>query len=98
MSNTKKKTSSISDAKRLTKRIATSMAKMVDDLAKLRPVAEEIKNKLDSTSETGMADCMYKFYEETTRLEDMLADYHYYFKDMYETLGGTDNIPDPNSN
>jgi hypothetical protein len=74
------------------------MAKMVDDLTKLRPVAEEIKNRLDNTSETGMADCMYKFYEDVARLEDILADYHYYFKDMYETLGGTDNIPDPNSN
>lgn len=95
MSNTKKKTSSMSDAKQLTKRIATSMVKMVDDLTKLRPVAEEIKDRLDNTSETGMADCMYKFYEEVARLEDMLADYHHYFKDMYETLGGTSTIPNP---
>jgi hypothetical protein len=95
MGNAKKKTSSISDARKLTKRIATSMAKMVDDLAKLRPIAEEIKTKLDGTSEQGMADCMYKFYGEVARLEDELADYQYYFKDMYETFGGTDSIPDP---
>ena len=60
----------MSDARKLTKRIATSMAKMVDDLVQLRPVAEEIKNKLDNTSEQGMADCMYKFYEEVARLAD----------------------------
>ena len=77
MRKTKKTSSSMLDAKKLLRRLATSMAKMVDDLAKLRPVAEEIKNKLDDTS------------------EDEIADYHHYFKDMYETLGGTDTIPDP---
>ena len=59
MRKTKKTSSSMLDAKKLLRRLATSMAKMVDDLAKLRPVAEEIKNKLDDTSEKEMADCMY---------------------------------------
>lgn len=98
MRKTKKKTSSMSDAKKLLRRLATSMAKMVDDLAKLRPIAEEIKTKLDDTSEKEMADCMYKFYEDVVRLEDEIADYHHYFKDMYEMLGGTDTIPDPETN
>lgn len=90
-----KNTSSLPDARKLTKRLATSMAKVVDDLTKLRKLSEEIKNKLDNTSDTEMADSMYIFYNRVAHLEQEIEEAHYDFKQMYEELGGTDTIPDP---
>ena len=95
MCNTKKKSSSLSEARRLTKKISTDMTKMVNDLTELRKATEDIKNKLDADSNWETADMMYRFYEEVAHLEDDLDMYHQSFKQMYEELGGTDTIPDP---
>lgn len=91
----KKKLSSLEVERRLIKKTATSMAKLVNDLTKLRNVTEDIKNKLDADSDGETADMMYQFYEEVARLEDELDMSHHSFKQMYEELGGTDDIPDP---
>ena len=95
MSNTKKTAASLSDAKKLTKKISISMAKMVDDLTKLRKATEAIKTNLDATGDEKAADRMYDFYNEVAHLESDIEDAHYSFKEMYEELGGTDVIPDP---
>ena len=95
MSNTKKTAASLSDAKKLTKKISISMAKMVDDLTKLRKATEAIKTNLDATGDEKAADRMYDFYNEVAHLEADIEDAHYSFKEMYEELGGTDVIPDP---
>ena len=91
----KKKISSLEDARKLIKKTATSMAKLVNDLTELRNVTEDIKNKLDDTPDKEAADMMYRFYEEVAQLEDELDMSHYSFKQMYEELGGTDDIPNP---
>ena len=90
-----KKKSSLPDARNLTKRIATDMAKMVNDLTKLRKMTEEIKTKLDTTLDDKAADRMYDFYTDVASLEQNIEDAHYRFKAMYEELGGTDIIPAP---
>lgn len=95
MGNTKKTASSLSEAKKLTKKISISMAKMVDDLTKLRKATEVIKTNLDATGDEKAADTMYNFYNEVAGLESDIADSHYSFKEWYEYLGGTDVIPDP---
>lgn len=95
MGNTKKTASSLSEAKKLTKKISISMAKMVDDLTKLRKATETIKTNLDATGDEKAADRMYDFYTEVAHLEADIEDAHYSFKEMYEYLGGTDVIPDP---
>lgn len=94
MGNTKK-TASLSDARNLTKRVATNMAKMVNDLTELRKVTEELKNTFDSTLDEDVADRMYAFYVEVSDLEEHLDETYYDFKHMYEELGGTDIIPEP---
>ena len=91
----KKKLSSLEVERRLIKKTATSMAKLVNDLTKLRNVTEDIKNKLDADSDGETSDMMYRFYEEVAQLEDELDMSHHSFKQMYEELGGTDDIPDP---
>lgn len=95
MSGTKKKSSSLAEARRLTKKISTNMAKMVNDLTELRKVTEELKNTFDSTLDVDVADRMYAFFVEVSDLEEHLDETHYDFKHMYEELGGTDVIPDP---
>ena len=95
MSSTKKKSSSLVEARRLTKKISTNMAKMVNDLTELRQVTEELKNTFDSTLEVDVADRMYAFYDEVADLEEHLDETYYDFKHMYEELGGTDTIPNP---
>jgi hypothetical protein len=90
-----KKKASLPDVRNLTKRVATNMAKMVDDLTKLRKMTEEIKNKLDADHNEDAADQMYEFYNSIVRMESDIADSHYYFKEMYADMGGTDTIPDP---
>lgn len=95
MNNTKKTAASLSDAKKLTKKISISMGKMVDDLTKLRKATEAIKTNLDATGDEKAADRMYDFYTEVAHLEADIEDAHYSFKEMYEELGGTDVIPDP---
>lgn len=95
MSSTKKKSSSLAEARRLTKKISTDMAKMVNDLTELRKVTEELKNTFDSTLDVDVADRMYAFFVEVADLEEHLDETHYDFKHMYEELGGTDIIPDP---
>ena len=97
MKSTKNKVSysSLSEAKRLTKHVSTEMAKMVNDLTKLRNVTDKIKANLDIVSEEKVAEKMYDFYNEIARLEMELDEAHYYIKHMYEELGGTDVIPDP---
>ena len=95
MGNTKKTASSLSEAKKLTKKISISMAKMVDDLTKLRKATEAIKTNLDATRDEKAADRMYDFYNEVAHLESDIEDAHHSFKEMYEELGGTDVIPDP---
>lgn len=95
MSSTKKKSSSLAEARRLTKKISTDMAKMVNDLTELRKVTEELKNTFDNTLDEDVADRMYAFYVEVSDLEEHLDETHYDFKHMYEELGGTDIIPDP---
>ena len=94
VSSTKKK-SSLSNVRNLTKRVATNMAKMVDDLTNLRKMSEEIKNEIDSDHNEDAADQMYEFYNSIVRMESDIADSHYYFKEMYADMGGTDVIPDP---
>ena len=95
MSSTKKKSSSLSEARRLTKKISTNMAKMVNDLTELRKVTEELKNIFDSTLDVDVADRMCAFYDEVGDLEEHLDETYYDFKHMYEEFGGTDTIPDP---
>lgn len=95
MGSTKKKSSSLVEARRLTKKISTDMSKMVNDLTELRKVTEELKNTFDSTSAEDVADRMYAFYNEVADLEENLDETYYDFKHMYEELGGTDIIPDP---
>lgn len=95
MGSTKKKSSSLVEARRLTKKISTNMSKMVNDLTELRKVTEDLKNTFDSTSDVDVADRMYAFYVEVSDLEEHLDETHYDFKQMYEELGGTDIIPDP---
>jgi len=95
VSSTKKKSSSLAEARRLTKKISTDMAKMVNDLTELRKVTEELKNTFDSTLDVDVADRMYAFFVEVSDLEEHLDETHYDFKHMYEELGGTDIIPDP---
>ena len=97
MSETKK-SSTLMTARNLTKKIATSMTTMVNDLTKLRKVTEELKNTFNSTSDEDAADRMYAFYVEVSDLEEHLDETHYDFKHMYEELGGTDTIPSPDSN
>lgn len=92
-----KKKSSLVEARTLLKRVTTSMAKMINDLAKLRKATEDIKNKLDADLNEEAADMIYRFYEEVAQLEDDLDISHYSFKQMYEELGGTDVIPDPDN-
>lgn len=94
MGGTKKK-ASLPDVRNLTKRVATDMAKMVDNLTKLRKMTEEIKNKFDADHNEDAADQMYEFYNSIVRMESDIADSHYYFKEMYADMGGTDVIPDP---
>lgn len=95
MGSTKKKSSSLVEARRLTKKISTNMAKMVNDLTELRKVTEELKSALGSTLDEDVADRMYAFYVEVADLEENLDETYYDFKHMYEELGGTDVIPDP---
>lgn len=95
MSSTKKKSSSLAEARGLTKKISTNMAKMVDDLTKLRKATEVIKTNLDAAGDEKAADRMYDFYTDVASLEQNIEDAHYRFKAMYEELGGTDIIPDP---
>lgn len=95
MSSTKKKSSSLEETRRLTKKISTNMAKMVNDLTELRKVTEELKNTFDSTLDEDVADRMYAFYVEVSDLEEHLDETYYDFKHMYEELGGTDIIPEP---
>lgn len=95
MDSTKKKSSSLAEARRLTKKISTNMAKMVNDLTELRKVTEKLKNTFDRTSAEDVADRMYAFYNEVADLEENLDETYYDFKHMYEELGGTDSIPAP---
>ena len=95
MGVTKNKASSLSEAKKLTKKISIAMAEMVNDLTKLRKATEAIKTNLDATSDEKAADRMYDFYNEVSHLESDIEEAHYSFKSMYEELGGTDVIPDP---
>lgn len=95
VNSTKKKSSSLSEARRLTKKISTDMAKMVNDLTELRKVTEELKNTFDSTLDVDVADRMYAFYNEVADLEEHLDETYYDFKHMYEELGDMDTIPSP---
>ena len=63
VSSTKKKSSSLAEARRLTKKISTNMSKMVNDLTELRKVTEELKNTFDSTSSEDVATL---FFARTT--------------------------------
>ena len=94
MGSTKKK-ASLPDVRNLTKRVATNMAKMVDDLTKLRKMSEEIRNEFDADHNEDAADLMYEFHDSIARMESDIADSHCYFKEMYADMGGTDIIPDP---
>ena len=91
----RKKLSSLEKERRLIKKTATAMAKLVNDLTKLRNMTEEVKNKFDASANWQTSDMMYRFYTEVAQLEDDLDASHYSFKQMYEELGGTDEIPDP---
>lgn len=96
MRSATKKSSSLSDARNLTKRVCTGMRKIVKDLTALRNATEDIRSKLDKTPDVKAADRMYDFYNEIAHLESEIAEVYPYFKDMYEELGGTDAILDMN--
>lgn len=91
------KASFLYEARTLTKRVAVSATKLVNDLTKLRKATEEIKIALDKTPDETAASKMYDFYCGIAHLESEIEEAHYYFKDKYEELGGTDVIPDPDN-
>ena len=91
----RKRTSSLETERRLLKKTATSMTRLVNDLTKLRKVTEEIQSRFDEAADSQISDMMYRFYNEVAQLEEELDTSHYSFKQMYEELGGTDVIPDP---
>lgn len=91
----RKKLSSLEKERRLIKKTATAMAKLVNDVTKLRKMTEEVKNEFDATADWQTSDMMYRFYNEVVQLEDDLDASHHSFKEMYEELGGTEEIPDP---
>ena len=91
----RKRTSSLETERRLLKKTATSMTRLVNDLTKLRKVTEEIQSRFDEAADSQISDMMYRFYNEVAQLEEELDTSHYSIKQMYEELGGTDVIPDP---
>lgn len=91
----RKKISSLETERRLIKKTATSMARLVNDLTKLRYATEELKTKFNESADWQTSDMMYRFYDEVANLEEELDISHYSFKQMYEELGGTDEISDP---
>ena len=91
------KASHLYEARTLTKRVAVSATKLVNDLTKLRKATEEIKTALDKTPDEKAANRMYDFCCEIAHIESEIEEAHYYFKDKYEELGGTDEIIDPDT-